>query len=163
MMLKRFIYIFVILLITCYSSFSQVINKGILEENHKGTLENSINDAGGELRHEWIFQSIEGVKSWYKLKLTSGESSKEYDVRIRNLITTMYIAVRLTDSEGKVTTLTSVYDKGDKWQRVKMAAYKECLRKEAKWARYNQIMSLDELLNNIISQMDTNLVLECYM
>jgi hypothetical protein len=162
-MLNRFIFTFVILCITSYSSFSQVINKGILEENHKGTIENSINNAGGELSHEWIFQSIHGVKSWYKLKLTSGEISKEYDVRIRNLITTMYIAVRLTDREGKVTTLTSVYDKGDKWQRVKMAAYKECLRKEAKWTRYNQIMSLDELLNNIISQMDTNLVLECYM
>ena len=160
---NRYIYTLVILLITGYSSFSQVIYKGILKENHKGTLENSINNLGGELSHEWIFQSIDGVKSSYKLKLTSGDISKEYDVRMRNLITTMYIAVRLTDSEGKVTTLTSVYDKGDKWQRVKMAPYKECLRKDAKWARYDQIKSLDELLNNIISQMDTNLVLECYM
>ena len=162
-MCNRFIYTLVVLFISCYSSFSQVVKKGTLEENHKGTIENAINNAGGELSHEWIFQSIDGVKSTYKLKLTNGESIKEYDVRIRNLITTMYIAVRLTDSEGTVTTLTSVYDKGDKWQRVKMAASKECLRKEAKWARYNQIMSLDELLNNIIIQMDTNLILECYM
>jgi hypothetical protein len=162
-MFNRFIHIFIILFITCYSSFSQVINKGTLEMNHEGTIENSINNADGALSHEWIFQSIHGVKSMYKLKLTSGEKSKEYDVRIRNLITTMYIAVRLTDSEGKVTTLTSIYDKGDKWQRVKMAASKECLRRDAKWARYNQIMSLDELLNNIISQIDTNLVLGCYM
>lgn len=162
-MLNRITYTFVILTITCFSSFSQVIDKGILKENHKGTLENSINNSGGELGHQWIFQSIDGIKSTYKLRLTIGKKSKEFDVRIRNLITTMYIAVRLTDREGNITTLTSVYDKGDKWQRVKMAAYKECLRKDAKWKRYNQIKSLDELLNNIILQMDTNLILGCYL
>ena len=159
----RLLYIFIALALVSTSSFAQVVNKELLQEDHSGIVSNSNYNSGADLKHEWLFQSIDGVKSTYKLRLSSGKTSKEFDVRVRNLLTTMYIAVRMTDSEGVVKTLTSIYDKGDKWQRVKMSPKQECLREDADWLRYYQIMSLQELLDNIVSQMDTNLVLKCYM
>ncbi len=162
-MLYKITYTLVFVLAFFYSSYSQVINKEYLQKDHSGILANAKSNSGKALNHNWLFQSIDGVKSYYKLRLTAGKKTKEYDVHIRNLITTTYIAVRLTDKAGKVTTLTSVYDKGDKWQRVKMAPKQECLRENAKWKRYNQIKSLQELLDNIVAQIDENLVLQCYM
>ncbi len=144
---------------------AQVLPDKVLMESHEGMLEKSINYLGTSLRYAFEFLGEEGkVKKKYKLKLYHKDKLlNSYDVRIRNLIVTCYFEISLPDKTGDVKTLTAVYDKGNKWMRVKFAPQENCSRPEQKWERLSNIKSFEEILRHIIFQIDKNLVLDCFV
>ena len=143
---------------------AQVVEVSKLSEDHSGELSEGINYPNATLAHSWKFISQEGVKSVYQLELKlDDERSATYDVRLRNLSIAFYIEVRMKDKEGEIKTLSGIFDKGDKWLRVKMAPKADCKREGTQWGRRNQIESFDGLLDFVISELDRNVVLDCYL
>lgn len=161
----RFFFFKILLLAFWVQAEAQVLADEHLRQSHQGTLEQSINYPDKGLGFEFDFLKEESkVKKQYDLKLYQGEKLLgSYPVRVRNLIITCYFEVKLKDKNGTIKTLTAVYDKGNKWLRIKFAPQPDCSRPEAKWRRVNRIQSFDEILSHIIIQMDGNLILDCYV
>ena len=159
-------YIFLCLIFFVVTNLNaQVLPDKILAESHEGVLKKSVNYPTTSLRYVFEFLREESkVKKVYKLKLYNKEELlNSYDVRIRNLIVTCYFEISLPDKTGQVKTLAGVYDKGNKWMRVKFAPQESCSRPEQKWERLSNIKTFEEILHHIISQMDKNLVLDCFV
>lgn len=155
---------FVFLFLLGNSLDAQVLSDEHLLQSHKGTLTSSSNYSGNL---DFIFEFVKeesDVKKWYELKLYHKNSLlNNHRVRIRNLIVTCYFEIELKDKKGQTKTLTAVYDKGNKWLRVKFAAQEGCFKPQQKWTRLSSIESFDDILLHIISEMDKNLVLDCYV
>ncbi len=165
MMIKFIYYSFFILLflIPSRNVFGQVVVKKILTENHEGLINDMMNFPKEIIRHKWIFKSQDGLKSNYEVGLYKGkELICSYDVRMRNLSIAFYVEIRVKDKKGEIKTLSGIYDKGNKWLRVKMAAHDGCLKKGALWGRKNKISEFGEILDFIIREMDRNLDFSCY-
>lgn len=156
--------ILLLLLISTLTVTAQVVDIEKLSKDHTGELKGGVNFPEGTLSHEWKFISQEGVKSVYQLELKLDEDrSATYDVRMRNLSIAFYIEVRMKDKEGETKTLSGIFDKGDKWLRVKMAPKQECKQEGTQWGRRNQIEGFNDLLDFVISELDRNVDLNCYL
>ncbi len=140
----------------------QVVLQALLSENHEGVVEDPLNYPKQMLLHQWVFKERDGVKSMYKLHLFKNRDLLfSYDVRMRNLITAFYVEIRIKDNKGKIKTLSGIYDKGDKWLRVKMAPTENCAKENMSWSRENKIKDFNRILDFIIREMDRNLDFSC--
>lgn len=144
---------------------AQVFSDEYLSQTHKGTLKSSVNYSGDDL--DFVFELIEDkskVVKLYELKLYHRNTLlNTYNVQIRNLIVTCYFEIELNDKKGTSKTLTGIFDKGNKWMRVKFAPQENCSNPNQQWERYSNIKSFEAILHQIIYQMDKNLVLDCYV
>lgn len=162
--MNKFLGIFVLFLLFLPLAKSQVVMRGLLSEDHEGVVERTLNFPDQQLRHEWKHQETNGLKSTYRLSLYENDRLiNSFDVRMRNLSIAFYIEVRISHkADGSIKTLSGIYDKGNKWMRVKMAPHTGCKRTEASWGRLDQINRFDQILDYLIRQLDENLILDCY-
>ena len=79
---------------------------------------------------------------------------------VRDLVITTYFEVYMSNGT-ETKTFTMVYDKNNKWYRIKFAPQAGCRREEL-WKRVNDISSYSDLLKSMVGQMDNNLKLDCY-
>ncbi len=146
------------------SSKAQVLMEAYLLEDHNGLITNSFNFPNEVLEYKWKFQSNEGLKTIYLLSLYHrNKEIVSFPVRMRNLSISFYIEIRMAlKKDGSIKTLSGIYDKGNKWMRVKMAPQLGCTQENVKWKRFNQIDDFQQILKHLVQQMDENLMLNCY-
>ena len=171
--MKNFIkYIIIVTVITLpFTGHSQVLYKEMLMQNHKGQLDKSVNWPGKKMYYEWHYDSTrtfkyegkEASRSYYTLMIadnTGMNNAIKVPAMIRDLVITTWFEVYMNNGT-ETKTFTCVYDKNNKWYRIKFAPQAGCRREEL-WKRVNDIKTFDELLNSIVAQMDNNLKLDCY-
>lgn len=162
--MNKFYSLIVLFLLFLPFANSQVVMRALLSQDHEGVVESILNFPGQKLRHQWDHQKTEGLKSTFRLNLYATDRLiNTYDVRIRNLSIALYIEVRMPyKDDGSIKTLSGIYDKGNKWMRVKMAPHEGCKREGTNWGRLDQINSFDQILDYLVRQLDENVLLNCY-
>ncbi len=160
-MRKGVLFIFFIFIIKLNA---QVLPDQFLVQSHSGILEESVNYPERPLPFSFDFVSSKNeVLKLYQLNFyKKNNTTHTFDLQIRNLIITCYFEIKMKDQNGKIKTLTAVYDKGNKWLRVKFAPTQSCAREKMRWERLNNVASFDEILEHIVRQIDKNLMLDCY-
>ncbi len=150
---------------------SQVMMKELLTTNQKGQLDKSVNWTGKKVYYQIKFDSIrtfkyegkESARHYYTI-LIADNAGFNNPIRVpsmvRDLVITTYFEIYLNDGI-ETKTFTLVYDKNNKWYRIKFAPQAGCRREEL-WKRVNDIRSFEDLLKSMIMQMDNNLKLDCY-
>jgi hypothetical protein len=153
--------------IFCLPAFSQaqVVLKDLLKQDHNGKVDKSVNYSGKTLYYSWHYDSTDPVpiRSNYALKIGSDQALKNaisIPVVIRDITTETYVEAYLNNG-SETKTFTVIYNKDERWYRIKCAPQWGCRRGED-WKRVDGINNLDDLLNSVVMQMDNNLKLNCY-
>ncbi len=157
---------FKVILFICSLSLvtkAQVVQIENLTKDHKSSLTNGRNYSNTTLNHFWKYTSSIDKVSSFQLILSVEKRTKAFDVQIRNLISATYITIKFIDKNNTAKSLSCIYDKSDKWLRIKMAPNEPCRQKNAVWSRHNYIKSWEEILDHIIKDVDNNLVLDCFI
>ncbi|MEM7104581.1 MAG: hypothetical protein AAF502_15700 [Bacteroidota bacterium] len=143
---------------------AQVVMQSYLRIDHSGALPESINFPDKGLEYQFTYQDHpSAVKCSYTLNLSSdGKEINTFDVRLRNLDFTFYLEIRMQGPETALKTLSAIFDKSNKWLRVKFAAPPGCSAEDEQWDRVNNISDFQELLLQVITQLDRNVQLTCY-
>lgn len=150
-----------------YSSIAlnaQVIMKDYLQEDHSGLLSDSRVLDGEPVEYRFTHERTEAAQIWYRLQMGATNAPLlDCRVKLRNLITTFYMEVKLVQREEQdLKTLSVIYDKGNKWARIKFAPHEGCKREGVYWQRLNDTRSFQQLLEYVIRSMDENVDLDCY-
>src|SRR6187200_2457695 len=123
-----------------FSGFSQVIYKELLSQNHSGQLDKSVNWPGKKVYYEWKYDSTrtfkfdgkEASRIYYTLMIADNAGMKDAikaPVMIRDLVITTYFEIYMNNGT-ETKTFTGVYDKNNKWYRIKFAPQAGCRREE---------------------------------
>lgn len=142
----------------------QVVHKDFLSKDHSGSIESSINFPGQKLGYHLRYDRTEGARIHYDLDLlVGGKKRGTFRVLMRNLIVTYYLDISFP-KDGALRTMTAIFDKGNKWVRVKFAPQEGCRRNAAACeGRLNEVKSYDQLLNFVIQMLDQGTDLNCYL
>lgn len=163
--LKPLVFIF-ILSAFAPSLDAQVVLKEYLTSNHEGKIDKSKNNGGKPLFYKFEYKSTEGARINYTLNFYKDASMStpwmSFPVLIRNLPWTFYLDVSMTkDQMTKVFAL--IFKKDLRWARVKYSPHEGCsLVNPNIYDRINMVDNYEALLNNMLSQMDRNVDLNCY-
>lgn len=158
-------------LILPFAGNSQVLMKEMLTQNQKGMLEKSMNWSGKKVYFELKYDSTktfkydgkESARYYYTLMIADNAgmaNSINLPAMVRDLVITTYFEVYMNNGT-ETKTFTLIYDKNNKWYRIKFAPQAGCRREEL-WKRVNDITSYNDLLKSMVGQMDNNLKLDCY-
>ncbi|MCS6917633.1 MAG: hypothetical protein RMK52_06870 [Chitinophagales bacterium] len=150
---------------------AQVLMKEYLTQNQKGVVDKSVNWPGKKVYYEMRFDSSRAMKFenygttryYYTLLLADNPAMAnaiQIPGMVRDLVITTYFEFYFNNGKES-KTFTLVYDKNNKWYRIKFAPQWGCRREEL-WKRVNFISSYEQLLNSMVTQMDNNLNLDCY-
>lgn len=154
-----------------FAGNSQVLMKEMLTQNQKGMLDKSVNWPGKKMYFELKYDSIrafkydgkESARYYYTLMIADNAgmgNAIKIPAMVRDLVITTYFELYMSNGT-ETKTFTLVYDKNNKWTRIKFAPQAGCRREEL-WKRVNDIASYDALLKSMVAQMDNNLKLDCY-
>ncbi len=169
---KLFKYLVVLTIVSLpILGYSQVMMTELLTANQKGQLDKSVNWPGKKVYYEIKFDSIrtfkyegkESARHYYTISIADNpglNNPVKVPAMVRDLVITTYFEIYLNNGT-ETKTLTLVYDKNNKWYRIKFAPQAGCRREEL-WKRVNDIRSYEELLKSMMAQMDNNLKLDCY-
>lgn len=168
--LVRIIFVMVTLLLP-FAGNSQVLMKELLTQNQKGMLDKSVNWPGKKVYYELKYDSTrtfkydgkESARYYYTMMIADNAgmaNAIKLPAMVRDLVITTYFEVYMSNGT-ETKTFTMVYDKNNKWYRIKYAPQAGCRREEL-WKRVNDISSYGDLLKSMVGQMDNNLKLDCY-
>ncbi len=154
-----------------FAGNSQVLMKEMLTQNQKGMLDKSVNWPGKKIYFELKYDSVrafkydgkESARYYYTLMIADNAgmgNAIKIPAMVRDLVITTYFELYMSNGV-ETKTFTLVYDKNNKWTRIKFAPQAGCRREEL-WKRVNDIGSYDALLKSMVAQMDNNLKLDCY-
>lgn len=154
-----------------FSGFSQVLMKEMLTQNQKGMVDKSVNWSGKKVYYELKYDSTrtfkydgkESARYYYTLMIADNagmNNAIKLPAMVRDLVITTYFEIYMNNGT-ETKTFTLVYDKNNKWYRIKYAPQAGCRREEL-WKRVNDVRSYNDLLTSMVSQMDNNLKLDCY-
>ncbi|MCS6991748.1 MAG: hypothetical protein NZL95_07790 [Chitinophagales bacterium] len=169
--MKKQLFGFLSLLLLASAAQAQVLMKEFLTQNQKGVLDKSINWPGKKLYYELRYDSSRAMKFenygatryYYTLLLADNPAMTnaiQIPGMVRDLVITTYFEFYFNNGKES-KTFTLIYDKNNKWYRIKFAPQWGCRREEL-WKRVNNIASYQQLLNSMVAQMDNNLNLDCY-
>jgi len=152
---------------------SQVVMKDFLSIDHTGNVATAANNGGKALYYKFEYVSTEGARINYKLHLYKDKGMAtpwmSVDVLMRNLNWTYYVDITMPkDGANKVAAL--IFKKDLRWSRVKYSPHEGCSRQTPPvWERYTigdetgtPEVLFAGLLNNFITQLDTNVDFTCY-
>jgi hypothetical protein len=153
-------------------SNAQVVNRELLMQDHEGKIMNSVNFNGKSIAYEFKFKDMEKAsyfaeeeaiqRIFYDLILkVDGKDVARYEVMIRDLIVTMYMDINLV-KDGKKVVISPIYNKTNKWVKLKGTLTDDCSNPGSQWGRMNQIKSFGQLLDFIITDFDKNVRLSCF-
>ncbi len=154
-----------------FAGNSQVLMKEMLTQNQKGMLDKSVNWPGKKVYFELKYDSTrmfkydgkESARYYYTMMIADNAgmaNAIKLPAMVRDLVITTYFEVYMSNGT-ETKTFTMVYDKNNKWYRIKFAPQAGCRREEL-WKRVNDISSYSDLLKSMVGQMDNNLKLDCY-
>lgn len=160
-----------VLMTAPFAGHSQVMYKELLKQDHKGEAANSVNWAGKKVYWSMKYDSTRTLKFenystdriYYTMMIADNagmSNAIKIPMMIRDLVITTFFEMYLNNGTD-TKTFTLIYDKNNKWYRIKFAPQAGCRREEL-WKRVNDIKSFDELMNSVVGQMDHNLKLDCY-
>ncbi len=149
----------------------QVMMTELLTKNQKGQLDKSVSWIGKKVYYEIKYDSIrafkyegkESARYYYTISIADNpglNNPVKVPAMVRDLVITTYFEIYLNNGT-ETKTFTLVYDKNNKWYRIKFAPQPGCRREEL-WKRVNDVRSYEELLKSMVAQMDNNLKLDCY-
>ncbi|MBP9550116.1 MAG: hypothetical protein KBE86_13250 [Chitinophagales bacterium] len=149
------------------ASQSQVVMKEFLNQNHEGMIANSKNNNGKALFYKLEYKSTDGARIYYTLNFYKDASMKSlyisFPVLMRNLTWTYYLDVSM-EKEGVTKVFAMIFKKDLRWARVKFSPHADCsYLNPTIWTRYEQVDDYEKLLNNTFTQMDKNVILDCYL
>jgi len=161
----------ILLLIISFASDAQVLMKEMLTQEQKGTIDKSVNWPGKKLYyvlkydslHPYKFETYTTNRYYYTLLLADNpgmSNAVKVPCMVRDLVVKSYFEFYF-DNGTETKTFTTIYEKYEKWYRIKFAPQWGCRRSED-WDRVNNITSYEQLLSSIIGQMDHNLKFDCY-
>lgn len=164
-------YLLIIISTTIFSlSNAQVVYTEFLNQDHKGTIAHPANGNGSDLKYHFEFISQETgaeykneesiQKIHYKLHLTIGANEYSFDVLIRNLLVSLYIEMDMNNGSDK-SVVTAIYNKKNRWVKLKGIVPTSCKNQESKWSRLNDVSSFEQLLTFVISNLDENVDFKC--
>lgn len=174
--MKKFARIFLstlTLALTLSSVQSQVVLREYLSQNHSGTVENSLNFPGKPLNYEWQYGSMEInhyfaegeaiQKIHYTLVLKAGDREVlRLPVLMRDLIVTYYVEIGF-DKEDARRTVSAIFQKSNKWVKLKGVLHEGCRRPDQRWGRLNDLRAYAPLLQYIVAELDRNIDFHCYI
>jgi hypothetical protein len=100
---------------------------------------------------------------YYKLILSVGGNEKiTFDVNMRDLIVTLYIEIKVS-REGDTRTISAIYNKTNKWLKIKAVLHEGCKNEANRWRRLEEVSSFDQLLRHIVEDLDRNVKIGCYL
>ncbi len=151
---------------------AQVLMKEYLTQTQSGVIDQSVNWPGKKLHYKLRYDSMRTVsfekysttRYYYTLFVANNPAftnAVEVPGMVRDLVITAYFEFYF-DNGAESKTFTLTYDKNNKWYRIKFAPQWGCRREEL-WKRVDGISSYEQLLQSMISQMDNNLKLDCYV
>lgn len=169
-MKKIFQWSFLLMVVPIMAS-SQVMMKEMLSQDQKGTVDKSVNWPGKKVYYDLKYDSTvvltwEGKSTnryYYTLILADNaamNSAIKIPGMVRDLVITTFFEFYFNNGT-ETKTFSMVYDKNNKWNRIKFAPQAGCRREEL-WDRTDNISSYEMLLTDMVRQMDSNLKLECY-
>ncbi|MEM7104563.1 MAG: hypothetical protein AAF502_15610 [Bacteroidota bacterium] len=170
-LVSKFLVFFIAFLAIANQSICQVVMRSFLSEDRSGVVETSVNLDGKPLGYQLEFLSMEKGNFFaegeaiqrihYNLHLLSGkEKLASFQVSVRDLIVTYYMEVKVPGN-GETRTITAIYNKTNKWVKLKGVLQENCRQQDSKWGRLDGVQSYDQLLNFILSQIDANLEISC--
>jgi len=154
-----------------FASQGQVLMKEMLKQDQKGMVAKSVNWPGKKIYYMLKYDSIvnysyDGYSTdryYYTLMIADNEemsNAVKVPGMVRDLVITTYFEFYFNN--GKETkTFTMTYDKNNKWYRIKFAPQWGCRREEL-WKRIDNITAYNQLLTSMVTQMDNNLILDCF-
>src|SRR4030095_12579407 len=169
--LIKFSAMIILFFAVAYSSNAQVLMKEMLMQEQQGSTDKSVNWAGKNVyftlkydsAKDYKFETYATKRYYYSLLLADNpgmNNAIKIPGMVRDLVITTYFEFYFNNgTESK--TFTLIYDKNNKWYRIKFAPQAGCRREEL-WKRVNDIKSYNELLTSMVKQMDYNLKLDCY-
>ena len=161
-MFYRFVIVIAFVLAGMSYSNGQIVYESLLTQNHEGVLESPRISPEKSLTHVWTYQETKGVQIKYDLQLFLDKTPYAgFNAQIRDLLITFYIEIEF-EKDGETRTLTAVFDKQNKWMRVKFAPHAGCAAPEAAWGRMDGIEHFEQILDFAIRQLDKNVDLSCY-
>lgn len=149
----------------------QVLMKEMLTQQQKGTSGPSVNWVGKNVyftlaydsSRDYTFETYSTKRYYYTLSIADNpgmSNAVKIPGMVRDLVITTYFEFYFNNGKES-KTFTLIYDKNNKWYRIKFAPQAGCRREEL-WDRVNDIKSYNELLSSMVRQMDKNLKLECF-
>ena len=169
--MNKIIKITVFLLMIAGTSHAQVLMKDMLTQEQKGMTSTSVNWPGKKVYYTlkfdssrvYQFETYSTTRYYYTLLLADNagmSNAIKIPGMVRDLVITTYFEFYF-DNGTEMKTFTGIYDKNNKWYRIKFAPQWGCRRSED-WKRVNDIKSYSELLTSMIEQIDNNVKLDCF-
>lgn len=163
--------ILLLLFVVPFAGHSQVLMKEMLTQDQKGTIDKSVNWPGKKIYYvlkydslrPYHFETYSTNRYYYTLMLADNAgmtNAVKIPCMIRDLVVKTYFEFYF-DNGTETKTFTSIYEKYEKWYRIKFAPQAGCRREEL-WKRVNNITSYEQLLSSIVGQMDNNVKLDCF-
>jgi len=169
--MKKILQLSILIVLIPFIGHSQVMMKEMLTQEQKGMIDKSVNWPGKKVYYALNYDSTE-VLTWegkstnryyYTLMLADNSGMNNAITvggMVRDLVITTYFEFYFNNGT-ETKTFTLIYDKNNKWFRIKFAPQAGCRREEL-WTRINDITSYQRLLSEMVEQMDNNLILGCY-
>lgn len=146
---------------------AQVVMKEFLNQNQEGVIQNAKNNNGKPLYYTLEYKSTEGARINYTLNFYKDAGKKtvyaSFPVLMRNLTWTYYLDVSM-EKDGITKVFAMIFKKDLRWARVKYSPHEGCsLLTPTEWTRIDLVDDYSKLLNNTLTQMDKNVMLDCYV
>ena len=162
------------LLILCTAPFivnAQVLMKEMLTQDQKGMIDKSVNWTAKKIYYvlkydslrPYQFETYTTNRYYYTLSIADNAAMNnaiKVPCMVRDLVIKTYFEFYF-DNGTETKTFTTIYEKYEKWYRIKFAPQWGCRRGE-EWDRVNNITSYTQLLSSIIGQMDKNIKFDCF-
>ncbi len=159
------------MLLGASASNAQVLMKEMLMQEQKGMTASSVNWPGKKVYYAlkydssrvYTFETYSTTRYYYTLMLADNAgmaNAIKIPGMVRDLVITTYFEFYF-DNGSEMKTFTLIYDKNNKWYRIKFAPQWGCRRSED-WKRVNDIKSYNDLLTSMIEQMDKNVKFDCF-
>lgn len=161
-----------ILFTTPFVVNAQVLMKEMLTQDQKGMVDKSVNWPGKKIYYDLKYDSLRPYhyetytanRYYYTLMIADNSgmvNAIKIPCMVRDLVIKTYFEFYF-DNGSETKTFTGLYEKYEKWYRIKFAPQWGCRRQET-WKRVNDITSYNQLLSSMIGQMDNNLRFDCFV
>jgi hypothetical protein len=163
--------LFILFITIGFAAHSQVLMKEMLTKDQKGMLDKSVNWPGKKIYYvlkydslrPYQFETYTTNRYYYTLMIADNagmNNAIKIPAMIRDLVVKTYFEFYFNNGT-ETKTFTGIYEKYEKWYRIKFAPQAGCRREEL-WKRVNNITSYEQLLSSMVAQMDNNVKLDCF-
>lgn len=165
---KAIVLSLLILFVLKSNSYSQIVFRSLLSQDHNGQIIksdglDSINYTLNYISKEVHFTSKDedAIKSIsYDFKIESNGCEEKLILNVRDLIVTTYFEVLIPYGDSPFTVM-GMYNKSQRWIKMKGVINEKVLLDSSMWRRKNNIKSFQEILDFFVSEIVRKIKFEC--